>query len=106
MFKQQANLRLRSVLVALAIVLTSTALASACPTCANGMAGDSAQHQARIDGYFYSILFMMSMPFILIGSFSLYMYLEVRKARARQMQEQAERSEADEPVEEPLEQSV
>lgn len=27
---------------------------------------------------------MMSMPFVLLGSFTAYMYLEVRRARARQ----------------------
>ena len=33
-------------------------------------------------GYFYSILFMMAMPFVIIGSFGGIAYLSVRKARA------------------------
>ena len=36
-----------------------------------------------VKGYFYSILFMMGMPYLLLMSFGLYMYREVRKARAR-----------------------
>ncbi len=36
-----------------------------------------------VKGYFYSILFMMGMPYLLLTSFGLYMYREVRKARAR-----------------------
>ena len=75
--------RFRPALCAAAIVALLATAASACPTCANGMAGADPQHQNLIDGYFYSILFMMSMPFLLIGSFSGYMYWEVRKARAR-----------------------
>jgi heme/copper-type cytochrome/quinol oxidase subunit 2 len=87
------------VLIALLIVVCGAATVAACPTCANGMAGDSAQHQARIDGYFYSILLMMAMPFLLIGGFATYMYLEVRKARARQLSEQAESRTEEETVE-------
>lgn len=37
-----------------------------------------------VAGYFYSILFMMSMPFILVGVFGGYAYLIVRRARRLQ----------------------
>ena len=47
-----------------------------CPNCKDGLA----DNQAR--GYFLSILFMMSMPFLMIGAFSTYMYVEIRRARA------------------------
>jgi len=35
-----------------------------------------------VRGYFWSIVFMMSMPFLLLGSLSSYFYLLIRKARA------------------------
>lgn len=54
-------------------------LASACPTCrealVDGHGGD------LMSGYFWSIVFMMSMPFLLLGSFALYCYWQIRKAR-------------------------
>lgn len=34
-----------------------------------------------VAGFFWSILFMVSMPFLILGSFVTYMYLLVRKAR-------------------------
>ena len=50
---------------------------SACPTCKNSIAGQ--EHLVR--GYFWSIIFMMSMPFILLTSFSAYFYYLIRKVR-------------------------
>jgi hypothetical protein len=38
-----------------------------------------------VRGYFWSILFMMSMPFAVLGSFSGYLYLLVRQARSAAM---------------------
>lgn len=37
-----------------------------------------------VRGFFYSILFMLSMPFAILGCFSTYMYTLVRRARAAQ----------------------
>jgi hypothetical protein len=34
------------------------------------------------EGYFWSILFMMSMPFLILGGLGTYFYLQVRAARA------------------------
>ena len=75
------------------IVLTAAALllnfvflvstAAACPTCKDGMAGDPA-YSNMVNGYFWSILFMMSMPFLVFGGVSAYFYYEVCRARARQ----------------------
>jgi hypothetical protein len=47
------------------------------------MAANDPEHEHMVKGYFYSILFMMGMPYLLLSSFGLYMYLQVRKARAR-----------------------
>lgn len=59
-------------------------VAEACPNCKNAIAEDAAGGGATGDmarGFYYSILFMMSMPFLLIGSFTSIMYVQVRKAR-------------------------
>jgi hypothetical protein len=72
------------------IVLLVANLASACPTCKDGVDANDPQHAGLVRGYFYSILLMMGMPFALISCFSLYMYREVLKARARDAAKRAE----------------
>ena len=75
--------RVAAIAVVVILVLLAAGTATACPTCAEGMANDEAG-QRLMSGYFWSILFMMGMPFLLLGSFSGYMYLEIRRARAKQ----------------------
>jgi hypothetical protein len=72
-------------LSACAIVLLSTAAAEACPMCKTAL-GTNAQH--FINAWGASIVFMLSMPFLLVGSFSVYMYVLVRRARAEQAAKQ------------------
>ena len=50
----------------------------ACPTCKDDLDGNYVQ------AYGWSIVFMMSMPFLILGSFTTYMYYEIRRARRRQ----------------------
>jgi heme/copper-type cytochrome/quinol oxidase subunit 2 len=64
-------------------VLLSASAASACPMCKAALANAEGQGDL-VSGFFWSILFMMSMPFTLLASFSGYMYLQVRRARAAQ----------------------
>jgi uncharacterized paraquat-inducible protein A len=71
----------------LAICLVSVATlsvpraAGACPTCKDGIAqSDSQQQLAR--GYYYSILFMMSMPFVLLAVFGIRIWLSARRRAA------------------------
>jgi hypothetical protein len=62
--------------------LAAATVCSACPTCKDNLAHDPAgANLAR--GYYYSILFMLSMPPLIFGGLSAYFYWEVRKARAR-----------------------
>jgi hypothetical protein len=66
-----------------ALVLLACETTLACPTCKDNLAHDpAAANLAR--GYYYSILFMLSMPPLILGGLSAYFYWEVRKARARQ----------------------
>jgi hypothetical protein len=59
--------------------------AEACPTCKDTIAENDPQNANLVRGYFWSIVFMMSMPFLITASLGAYMYWEVRRARlARQ----------------------
>lgn len=55
----------------------------ACPTCKDGMAGDPA-YSNMVNGYFWSIIFMMSMPFLVFTGVAGYFYYLVRRARSQQ----------------------
>ena len=57
----------------------------ACPGCKEALASESGGN--LVQGFFWSILFMMAMPFAFVGAFGSYMYLEVRRARARSAQQ-------------------
>lgn len=66
-----------------AFCLLAPQMAIACPTCKDQIAADpSAANVAR--GYFYSILFMLSMPPLILAGMGGYFYYEIRKARAEQ----------------------
>lgn len=77
------SLRFRFVLAVLIVcagLLDSGAqIALGCPSCKAALASNG----DLVKGFFWSILFMMAMPFTLLGTFSLYMYREVRRARAK-----------------------
>jgi hypothetical protein len=71
-------------IVMLAVIgFGSAEIADACPTCRQGIA-NGADHSHLIRGYFWSIVFMMSMPFLILGSLCTYFYLQVQRARAAQ----------------------
>ena len=80
-----------------AVCLAALSVASvlqACPTCKDGIAGNDPVSQATASGYFYSILFMMAMPFVIIGTFGSAAYLSIRRARESQGRLRGERAEA------------
>ena len=62
------------------VVFCISATAEACPTCRDAIAGDPAA-ASLIQGYFISIIFMISMPFLILAGLSSYFYYEVWKAR-------------------------
>jgi heme/copper-type cytochrome/quinol oxidase subunit 2 len=67
--------------LALALTLVLAVVAAACPTCKDNLAHNG-QNLAR--GFYYSILFMLSMPFLIFGGLCSYFYWEVRRARRHQ----------------------
>ena len=63
--------------VLLGVCLALSTVASACPTCKVALANHDASQGDIVSGYFWSILFMMSMPFVMVGSVGawiVYMY--------------------------------
>jgi uncharacterized membrane protein len=67
--------------VALLAVALFAAEAAACPTCKESLA-DNPNGQSMAAGYYYSILFMMSMPFIILTTFGSFAYRSVKRAQA------------------------
>lgn len=75
--------RFAALAVAVAVVAASESIATACPLCKQALASHDRAQGDIVAGYFWSILFMMSMPFLILGSLGGYLFLEVRRARAR-----------------------
>jgi hypothetical protein len=67
--------------LALAVVALLADPAAACPTCKESLA-DNPNGQSMAAGYYYSILFMMSMPFIILTTFGSFAYRSVKRAQA------------------------
>ena len=75
---------LKAMVPAMAAALILGSVAAACPTCKDAVANDPASaNLAR--GFYYSILFMVSAPYVIFGSLALYFYWQIRRARARQV---------------------
>ncbi|HEX4130282.1 MAG TPA: hypothetical protein VHZ24_09575 [Pirellulales bacterium] len=72
---------LRRLTVVLAIVAVMAATVEACPTCKIALGTHDKAQGDLVSAYMYSILFMMAMPFTLLGAFCTYMYVLVRRTR-------------------------
>jgi hypothetical protein len=70
--------------VAIGFVLAVSTTAWACPGCKEALASGDGQGGDLVSGFFWSILFMLSMPFLIFGTFCTSMYIAVRRARAAQ----------------------
>ena len=75
------------VATAIALALLIASVAAACPTCKEGLAQNDPHGQSVAAGYYYSILFMMTMPFAILGTFGGLAYLSIRRARQQAEQE-------------------
>ena len=73
----------RLVFTILLMVFCAMNVAEACPNCKETLAGDpTAEGLAR--GFYFSILFMLSMPFFILTSLSAYFYYLVRRHEREQ----------------------
>lgn len=76
--------------LAIGLVAILHSAAWACPTCKDSIAQSDPSQSAVARGYYWSILFMMAMPFTLLSALGGYFYWEIRKARGRQASTSAE----------------
>jgi hypothetical protein len=67
-----------AIVLLLIVFVGGASVATACPMCKAGLAGE---HDRLIQAWGVSIVFLLSMPFALVTSFSTYMYVLVRRAR-------------------------
>lgn len=84
---RQNSVRCVLALMVFVVVACMVTSATACPTCKEGMSGPESEAIAR--GYLYSILFMMAMPFVIIGTFGSAAYFSIRRARDQHKAQQA-----------------
>lgn len=68
--------------LAAAVLALALGPAAACPTCKAALASHDAAGGDLVGGFMWSILFMMAMPFVILGSLATLFYLQVRRARA------------------------
>lgn len=74
-----------AIILILGLGLFSPVTARACPNCKEAIANQSPEEAARLkNGYFYSILLMIGMPFSLAGT---GIFLVARAARRGQLPE-------------------
>lgn len=78
--------RVMRVAVFLILCLVTVDVAVACPSCKEALASNGGNY---IQGYFWSIMFMMSMPFAIVAGFGTSMYVAVKRAQASEAQEAA-----------------
>src|SRR5215204_5837541 len=74
--------RVATIIAVVAILCGLADGAWACPTCKEGVAQNDPHYQSMAAGYYYSILFMMSMPFIILTTFGSFAYRSVKRAQA------------------------
>jgi uncharacterized paraquat-inducible protein A len=67
--------------IVVVLVLLLASVAAACPTCKDGLAQNDPHGQSLAAGYAYSVLFMMSMPYIVLSTMGSMAYLSIRRAR-------------------------
>ncbi len=81
------NTRFQKIVLLFAPVLLCVVfctVATACPTCKEALAEGDLAGQKMAEGFFYSILFMMSMPFAILGTFGSAAYFSIRRAQKQQ----------------------
>jgi hypothetical protein len=72
----------RLALTALAVACLVPALAQACPTCKDQLASD-ANSSGLVSGFFWSILFMLATPALLVTSWIAYVVYQLGESEAQ-----------------------
>jgi len=69
-------------LMLLTLMVLAASAAQACPSCKEALGSSDAAQGDVVGAYFWSILFMLTMPFTLISCFSFTMWRAVKRANA------------------------
>jgi uncharacterized membrane protein len=77
-FKNQVTRFARQWALCAIVIIVAAHVATACPTCKESLSANDPQ---MMRGYFWSIMFMMAMPFSIFTAMSTYFYMLIRKAR-------------------------
>ena len=77
-FKNQVIRFARQWALCAIVIFVAAQVATACPTCKESLSANDPQ---MMRGYFWSIMFMMAMPFSILTAMSTYFYVLIRKAR-------------------------
>ena len=75
--------RLAILIAIAAITICFADVAAACPTCKDSVGQNDPQYQSMARGYYYSILFMLSMPFIIVTAFGTFAYRAFKQAESQ-----------------------
>lgn len=86
MIKSAWIIRTLAASLAFVLVLALASAAHACPSCQQALGSDGSQGDL-VSGLYYSILFMMAMPFALVGTFAGLAYRAVKREQRRQAEE-------------------
>ena len=81
------NRNAKQTLFAISAMLLMAGCLHACPTCKEAVSENGGN---LVRGYYWSIVFMMSMPFLILGGLSTMFYLDVRRARRRNAEKAVE----------------
>ena len=79
-----------AIVIAVCVLALSVDPAAACPTCKDSVAQNDPHYQNMAKGYYYSILFMLSMPFLIVTTFSTFAYRMVKRAEAERAAQAAQ----------------
>jgi hypothetical protein len=71
----------KSSTISLVLMMMLAGAAVACPTCGEGIGQSDPQGQSLAAGMYYSILFMMSVPYLILGTLGCVAYVSIRRAR-------------------------
>jgi hypothetical protein len=72
----------RAIFICAALLVAG--VAQACPTCGEGLMQADPHAQSIAAGFKYSIIFMLSMPYVCLGTLCSIAYYSIRKAKAQQ----------------------
>jgi len=81
--------------IIVALVLLIASVAAACPTCKDGLAQNDPHGRAIAAGFGYSVMFMMAIPYAVLGTLGCMAYVSIRRARAANGAAMADPSQTD-----------